>query len=85
MLDECSHEDRNLACRNTHLEHRGYGEHRLNPTRDCAIDVASEGERSTEEVAAILGISRERVRQIEERALNKLQRVASLRRAHHED
>ncbi|HKY34819.1 MAG TPA: sigma factor-like helix-turn-helix DNA-binding protein [Polyangiaceae bacterium] len=88
LVDECSHEDR-AACRNTlcryHLEHRGYGEHLLNPTRDCALDVANEGEHSTEEVASILGISRERVRQIEERALRKLQRIASLRRAHDDD
>ena len=88
LVEDCSHEDR-AACRNTrcryHLEHRGYGEHLLRPTRDCALDVANEGERSTEEVAAILGISRERVRQIEERALRKLQRIAALRRAHEDD
>ena len=82
-LDDCSHEDGNASCRNTlcryHLEHRGYGEHRLRPTRDCAIDVANEGEHTTEEVATVLGISRERVRQIEDRALRKLRRIAALR------
>lgn len=89
LVDECSHERGDAPCRNTlcryHLEHRGYGEHRLTPTRDCAIDVANEGERTTEEVAAVLGISRERVRQIEERAMRKLQRIAALRRAHQGD
>ena len=77
-VDECSHEGANAACRNTHclyhLEHRGYGEHRLEPTRDCALDVANEGEHTLDEVAAVLGVSAEHVRQVEARALRKLRR-----------
>ncbi len=38
----------------------------------CALDVAERGGRKLEEVAAILGVTRERVRQIEARALAKL-------------
>jgi hypothetical protein len=76
-VDECSREG-NAACRNTHcryhLEHRGYGEHRLKPTRDCALDVANEGEHTLDEVAAVLGVSAEHVRQVEARALRKLRR-----------
>jgi hypothetical protein len=89
LLADCSNEDSADTCRNTHcryhLEHRGYGEHRLKPTRDCAIDVANEGEHTTEEVAAVIGVSRERVRQIEERALHKLRRIATLHLEHEED
>lgn len=89
LVDECSHGDGDAACYHTeccyHLEHRGYGEHRLKPTRDCALSVANEGEHTVDEVAAVLGISRERVRQIEERALRKLQRIASLRLRYEED
>lgn len=88
-VGECSYEGEDAVCRRTecryHLEHRGYGEHRLRPMRDCALAVANEGEHTTEEVAAVLGISRERVRQIEERALNKLRRIATLHLEHDED
>lgn len=86
LVSDCKHIDRSAFCRETrcpyHLEYRGYGEHRLQPTRDCALVVASEGEHTVEEVAAVLGVSRERVRQIEERALRKLRRVGSLRRGY---
>ena|SRR6185436_9549076 len=89
LVDACSHEDSFAVCRQTqcsyHLAHRGYGEHRLRPTRDCALVVASEGEHTVEEVAAVLGVSRERVRQIEERALRKLRRVALLRLQYKEE
>ena len=89
LIDECSNGNSTGACRQTqccyHLEHRGYGEHRLKPTRDCALAVANEGEHTVEEVAAVLGVSRERVRQIEERALRKLRRIAVLRLQHEED
>ncbi len=63
-----------------HLAHRGYWEHQLDPTRDCALDVANEGPRTLEQVGVALGISGERVRQLEEQALVSLRRNATLRR-----
>ncbi len=38
----------------------------------CALDIAEEGEKTLEEIAAILGVTRERVRQIEESAMAKV-------------
>ncbi len=38
----------------------------------CALDEAEDGPRSLAELADIMGLSRERVRQIEQRALRKL-------------
>lgn len=38
----------------------------------CALDVADEGEHTLEEVAEIMNLSRERIRQLEWRALRKL-------------
>lgn len=57
----------------------------MRPMRDCSLAVANEGEHTTEEVAAVLGISRERVRQIEERALHKVRRIATIHLEHDED
>ncbi len=88
VVAECNHREGSEPCRQTqcryHLEHRSNGEHRLKPTRDCALAVANEGERTLEEVAAVLGVSDERVRQIEERALQKLQSIGTLQRLHRE-
>ena len=67
-----------------HLAQRGYSEHQLTPTRDCALDVANEGPHTREEVAAVLGISDERLRQIEKRAFTRLKRNETLRRLHDE-
>lgn len=67
-----------------HLAHRGYSEHQLTPTRDCALDVANEGPRTRDQVAAVLGISDERLRQIEKRAFSRLKRNETLRRLHEE-
>lgn len=72
-----------MECR-YHLAHRGRWEHHLEPTRDCALDVANEGARTLEEVAAVLGVSAERVRQIEEHAIEHLKRNPALERLHHE-
>ena len=45
-----------VQCR-YHLAHASLGDHHREPTRDCALAVANEGPRSTDEVAAVLGIS----------------------------
>lgn len=68
-----------VQCR-YHLAHTRLGDHRTQPTRDCALTVASEGPRTLDEVAAVLGLSGERIRHIEERALKKLKSSAVLRR-----
>ena len=38
----------------------------------CSLDLANEGPRTLEQIAVLMGMSRERVRQLEERALAKL-------------
>jgi hypothetical protein len=87
-LPECQHEGARGTCQQRqcryHLARRGYSEHQLTPTRDCALDVANEGPHTRDEVAAVLGISDERLRQIEERALARLKRNETLRRLHDE-
>ncbi len=45
---------------------------RLLPLHNCAVKAARDGDRSCEEVAAMLGLSRQAVNQAEERALRKL-------------
>lgn len=40
----------------------------------CALDVAEEGGRTLDQVAKMFGVTRERIRQIQERALRKLSR-----------
>jgi DNA-binding CsgD family transcriptional regulator len=72
-----------IECR-FHLARRGHWEHRLTPTRDCALAVANEGPHSLEEIAELLGMTRERVRQIEEAALEKLEASGQLRRFYDE-
>lgn len=42
----------------------------------CALDVASRGEHTLEELGSILAITRERLRQLEARALRKVKAVA---------
>jgi DNA-directed RNA polymerase sigma subunit (sigma70/sigma32) len=53
-------------------------------TRDCAIAVANEGPHTAEEVAAALGMTSERVRQLEVSALEKLRTRDDLRRHYDE-
>lgn len=87
-LPGCSHQGLTDTCQQRecryHLAHRGYSEHQLSPTRDCALDVANEGPHTREQVAAVLGISDERLRQIENRAVARLKRNKTLRRLHDE-
>ena len=76
------------ACQHTecryHLSHRGYWEHFHRPTRDCSLDVANEGPHTLDEVALFMGISGERVRQVEEQALKQLKYSATLKGLHDE-
>jgi hypothetical protein len=85
-LPICSHEGLPGACQQRqcryHLAHRGPSEHQLAPTRDCALDVANEGPHTREQVSAVLGISDERLRQVEKRAFARLKRNETLRRLH---
>jgi hypothetical protein len=68
-----------IHCR-YHLAHPTLGDHHRERTRDCALAVACEGPRTLDEVAEVLGLTGERVRQIEGRALTKLRNSAALRR-----
>jgi len=67
-----------------HLAHREHWGHHLQPTRSCALDVANEGAHTLADVAAVLGVSAERVRQIEAAAIEHLKRNRTLKRLHHE-
>lgn len=48
-------------------------------TPSCALDVAEDGEHTLEEIAEYLGLTRERVRQVEETAMRKMAKNAVLR------
>lgn len=50
----------------------------------CSLDVAEQGGLSMEETATILGCSRERVRQIEEKAMRKMRKNRSIVRTYRE-
>jgi hypothetical protein len=82
-VTECSTPPGDAPCAQVqcryHLAHTGVGDRQWSPTRDCALTVANEGSLTRDEVAAVLGISDERVRQIEERAVTKLKNSAALR------
>lgn len=67
-----------------HLARADRGGRPLHATRDCALTVANEGPHTLEEIAQVLGMTRERARQIEEAATEKLQRNAALRRLYDE-
>lgn len=70
-----------VTCRyNLYLDVRGDGVLRLNfPDREpeemmasCALDLATDGPRTLESVAGLMGMSKERARQIEEHAMKKI-------------
>lgn len=48
----------------------------------CALDVAEDGEHTLDEIAEYLGLTRERVRQVEEKALQKMSKNRVLREAY---
>jgi hypothetical protein len=87
LVSECKLPAEQKICPRTecryHLAHRSRWEHDLTPTRDCALTVANEGPHSMDEVALAFGMSKERVRQLEESALTKLKR-SGLRRFYDE-
>jgi hypothetical protein len=68
-----------IGCR-YHLARPDQGGRQLQATRDCALTVANEGPHTLEEIAQVLGMTRERARQIEATATAKLERNAALRR-----
>lgn len=72
-----------LTCR-YHLAHPDRGGRRLSVNRDCALAVANEGSHTLEEIAWILGVTRERVRQIEEKAIVKLHCKVALKKLYDE-
>lgn len=76
----CSHHE----CR-YHLAHRGYWDHAVAPNRDCSLDVANEGPHTQDEVAAALGMSTERVRQLEQNAIESLRMEPALRQFYDDD
>ncbi len=58
-----------IGCR-YHLDRDRRRGHQL--PEACALEVADSGARTLEQISALLGITRERVRQIEARALRRL-------------
>jgi hypothetical protein len=83
-VPECTMPPGDTPCAHTecryHLARRDYWSHQLKPTRDCALAVANEGPHSLEEIAQVLGMTRERARQIEASAIAKLEKSGALRR-----
>ncbi len=59
------------------LTHPGREPEDVPPGESCSLDVADEGPHTLDEVARIMGLTRERIRQIEVIALSKLGRTKS--------
>ncbi len=82
-VEGCVNPGVEAVCRQTqcryHLQHRGRWDREVPATRDCALTVANEGDHTREEVAVVLGVSEERVRQLEESGLRKLRNSAVLK------
>lgn len=53
--------------------------HLYNKTHSCALDVADEGPNDLEVIGDIMGLTRERIRQIEATALWRLKRLPLLK------
>lgn len=70
-----------VGCR-YHFAHADRDGRPLSATRDCALAVANEGPHTLAEIAQVMGLTRERVRQIEESAIAKLRGRAALRKLH---
>lgn len=80
-----------VSCRyNLYLDIRGDGVLRVNfPDREpdemlasCALDLAEDGPRTLDAVAGLMGMSKERARQIEAVAMAKLQKALGTREYH---
>tara|TARA_Y100000310_G_scaffold324189_1_gene385748 strand:- start:6903 stop:7532 length:630 start_codon:yes stop_codon:yes gene_type:complete len=74
--EECESIDRpcdRYACRHhLYIEMRLRGGEELGDKPSCSLDVAEDGTHTLEEVGEIFGLTRERIRQIEAKALRKL-------------
>jgi len=50
----------------------------MDPTASCTLDVAERGPSTLDEIATVVNLTRERVRQIADGAIRKLKRHAHL-------
>jgi hypothetical protein len=65
-----------------HLADGAYGdEYRSLPEHTCALRVAEQGGMTLDEIGSVINLTRERVRQIETKALYKLRALSDLVRA----
>jgi hypothetical protein len=80
-----------VTCRyNLYLDVRGDGVLRINfPDREpeemlasCALDLSEDGPRTLDAVAGLMGMSKERARQIEASAMQKLQKALGAKEYH---
>lgn len=80
-----------VTCRyNLYLDVRGDGVLRINfPDREpeemlasCALDLAEDGPRTLDAIAGLMGMSKERARQIEVAAMKKLQKALGAKEYH---
>lgn len=50
--------------------------HEVPPEQSCALDIADQGGATLEEVALITNLTRERIRQVQDKAISKLRRLS---------
>lgn len=60
--------------------HPGVEPEDVDPEKSCVLDITERGEQKLEEMAEVLGVSRERIRQIEFRAERKLKHASVVTR-----